>query len=44
MDIWKVNEFNFLNEEAVQFTRRWCQNLVNVRSPSYLKQKSFEYF
>ena len=22
MDVWKVNEFNFLNEEAFQFTRR----------------------
>ena len=44
MDIWKVNEFNFLNEEVAHITRRWCQNLVNVRSPSNLKQKSFEYF
>ena len=40
MDIWKVNEFNFLNEEVEEFTTRWSQNLVNVRSPSYLKQKS----
>ena len=42
MDIWKVNEFNFLNEEVEEFTSRWSQNLVNVRSPSYLKQKIFE--
>ena len=41
-DIWKVNEFNFLNEEVEEFTSRWSQNLVNVRSPSYLKQKIFE--
>ena len=40
MDTWKVNEFNFLNEEAEEFTSRWSQNLVNVRSPMYLKQKS----
>ena len=43
MDIWKVNEFNFLNEEAEEFTSRWTQHLVNRRSPSYLKQKYFEY-
>ena len=43
MDIWKVNEFNFLNEEVEEFTSRWSQNLVNARSPSYLKQKIFEY-
>ena len=43
MDIWKVNKFNFLNEEIEQFTSRWSQNLVNVRSPSYLKQKNFEH-
>ena len=35
MDFWKVNEFNFLDEEIEEFTRRWSQNLVNVRSPSY---------
>ena len=40
MDTWKVNEFNFLNEEAEEFTSRWSQNLVNVRSPMYLKQKT----
>ena len=43
MDIWKVNEFNFLNEEVEGFTSRWSKNLVNVRSPSNLKQKDFEY-
>ena len=43
MDIEKINGFNFLNEEAGEFTRRWIQNLVNVRNPSYLKQKIFEY-
>ena len=43
MSIWKVNEFNFLNEEVEKFTIRWSQNLVNVRSPSYLKQKALEY-
>ena len=40
MDIWKVNEFNFLNEQVEEFTCRWSQNLVNVRSSSYLKRKS----
>ena len=45
MDIEKVNEFNVLSfsEEVQDFTSRWSQNLVNVRSPSYLKQKTFEY-
>ena len=33
MDIEKVNEFNFLNEEVEEFTRR-CQSSANVRSPS----------
>ena len=45
MDICKVTgEFDFLNEEVEEFTSRWNQNLVNVRSPSYLKQKNFEYY
>ena len=39
MDIWKVNAFNLLNEEVEEFTSSWSQNLVNLRSPSYLKQK-----
>ena len=43
MDIEKVNEFNFLNEEVEEFTSRWSQNLVNVRIPSSSKQKAFEY-
>ena len=43
MDIWKVNWLNFLNEEVEEFTTRWSQNLVNIRSPSYLKQKISEY-
>ena len=42
MDIWKVNEFNFLNEEVEELTSRWSQNLVNLRSPSYLKEKTCE--
>ena len=44
MNIWKVNEFNFLNEEVEEFISRCRQNLVNVRSHSCLKQKTFEYF
>ena len=43
MDIWKVSEFNFLNEEVEEFTRSWGKNLANLRSPSYLKEKTFEY-
>ena len=43
IDIWKFNEFNFLNEEVEEFISKWSQNLVNVRSPSYLKQNIFEY-
>ena len=43
MDIWKVNEFNFLNEEVEKFSNRWIPYLVNARSPSYLKQKTFQY-
>ena len=34
MDIWKVNEFNFLIEEVEEFLNRWSMYLVNVRSPS----------
>ena len=35
MYIWKINQFNFLNEEVEEFTSRWSQNKqwVNVRSP-----------
>ena len=43
MDIEKVNEFDFLNEGVEEFISRWNQNLVNVRSPSYLTEKIFEY-
>ena len=43
MDIDKDNEFIFLPEEVEEFTRRWIQSLLNGRSPSYLKQKTFEY-
>ena len=44
MDIWKVNEFNFLNEEVEEFTSRWSKNFINLRSPSYLKENTFEYY
>ena len=43
MSIWIVNEFNFLNVEVKEFTSRWSQNLVNVKSPCYLRQKTFKY-
>ena len=43
MDIEKINEFNVLNEEVEEFMSRWSQSLVNVRSPSYLIQKIFQY-
>ena len=39
MDIWKVNKFNFLNEEVEEFISRLNQNLVNIKNPSYLKRK-----
>ena len=46
MDIEKVNEFDFLNEE-LQFTGRWSQCLVNARSTKPLilvmKQKQIIY-
>ena len=32
MDIKKINEFNFLNVDIEEFTRRWSQNCVTVRS------------
>ena len=37
MDIVKVNEFGFLNEEVEEFKSRCSQSLVNARGPSYLK-------
>ena len=43
MDIWKVNDVHFLNEEVEELMSRWNQNLVNIRSPTSLKQKTFEY-
>ena len=43
MNIWKVNEFNFFNEEVEEFTSRESQSLANVRVPSYLKQNTFAY-
>ena len=42
-DIWEDNELNFLNEEVEEFSNRWSPTLVNVKSPSYLKQKAFQY-
>ena len=43
IDIWKVKKFKFLNKEVEEFTSRWSQNLVNKRSTSYLKQRTFGY-
>ena len=43
LDTEKINELNFFNDEVEVFTSWWSQNLVNVRSHSYLKQKVFEY-
>ena len=43
MDYWKVNEFNILNEKVEAFSDQSSPNLVNVRSPSYLKKKTFKY-
>ena len=42
MDFKKVNEFNFLNE-VEEFMSRWSQSLLNLRSSSYLKQKTLGY-
>ena len=39
MDIWKVNKVNFLNGQVEEFTSKWNQNSVNIRRPTYLKQK-----
>ena len=44
IDVQKVHEFNFLNEEVEEFRSRWSQSLVNVRSPSYLRRRAFEYY
>ena len=44
MEYWETDiEFNFLNEEVKEFTSRRNWNVVNVKSPSYLKQKTIEY-
>ena len=43
MVIEKAIDFDFLNEEIEEFTSKWIQCLVIVRSPSYLKQNTFEY-
>ena len=42
MNIWKVNEFHFLDRKVDEFTSRWSQNMENLRRPSYLKKKAFE--
>ena len=39
MDIWKVNEFNLLNEEIEEFPSRSSQNMINIRSPSHSSSK-----
>ena len=36
INIEKINEFNFLNEEVEEFTSRCSQSLVNIRNPSCL--------
>ena len=35
MDIEKVNELDFLNEEVEEFTRRWGQSLVKDTAKTY---------
>ena len=42
-NISKVHEFNFLNEKVEKSLNRWGLKMVNVKSPSYLKQKTFQY-
>ena len=42
MGIEKVPDFNFVSEKVGKFTSIWSQSLVKVRSPSYLKQKTFD--
>ena len=39
MDILKVNKFKLLNEEVEEYISRWSENLSNLRSPTYLKDK-----
>ena len=43
MNIEKFNEFNFIKKKVEEITNRWSQNLVNARSPCYLKQKIFDF-
>ena len=38
MDIQKVTEFNFLNEEVEEFKIRWIRVSVNIRIPSNMNQ------
>ena len=48
---WNIEKWVFvslislidLNEEGEKFISRWSQNLINVRSPSYLEAKTFEF-
>ena len=48
---WNIEKWVFvnlislidLNEEGEKFISRWSQNLINVRSPSYLEPKTFEF-
>ena len=42
MDIWKVNEFNFLCEKVVEFMSRWRQSMTDGRNPSCLKEKKIQ--
>ena len=41
MNIWKVNEFNFLNETVEEFASRCSQNLVNIRGLAIWSNKPF---
>ena len=39
---WIMRKLMSLIFERKKFMSRWSQSLVNVRSPSYLKQKTFD--
>ena len=39
---WIMRKLMSLIFERKKFMSRWRQSLVNVRSPSYLKQKTFD--
>ena len=43
IDICKVNKLDFLIEEVEEFTSRWSQNVVNIRSPSFKKPLNIVY-